>query len=338
LPGQRQRQRASLLALAYGDAYGSLMKDWTARQTAQVLGSEKAEAPTTWPPAARGLPLAERKRLKKIGLHRLDTQLAMAMVNLLAGDEITDEAYCDWLVRGFESRAWRGADQRMMKIAHGYRATGGAVRLQERSSHLGPLCLGIPMALRHENDAEDILRQTMHVADIFYQSPETSVAAACVAFGVHQIMRGKPWHVPDAEVRSVVDEHFIDPNRLDRLFAEHENGLKLSPIEEEVRRVLDVLSRTVNVSESSIAVEIRMDDHSTVPESIIAAVMHAARTGAVPAVQMRLMDEARLERYSRALESGSLPVEDAGEFFKNEYELSRTERVFQDQMAAERRS
>ena len=178
----------------------------------------------------------------------------------------------------------------------------------------------------------------MHIADIFYQSPETSVAAACIAFGVHQIMRGKPWHVPDAEVRSVVDEHFIDSNRLDRLFAEHEVGLKLSPIEEQVRRVLDVLSRTVDVSEPNIAVEIRMDNHSTVPESIIAAVMRAARTGTVPGTQIRLMDEARLERYSTGLGQGSTPIEDASEFFRNEYELSRTERVFQDNMAAERRS
>jgi hypothetical protein len=315
------------------------MADWTAKQRVDVLGSEKAQSPTTWPPAARGLPLSERKRLRKIGLHRLDTQLAMAMVNLLAAGHVTDETYCDWLVQGFEFRAWRGADQRMMKIAHGYRASGGAIRLQGRVESLGPICMGIPMALKGDLDIEDLLRKTMHATDIFYQSPETSLAAACVAFGVHQVMHDKRWHVPDAEIRAVIDDHFLETASLDRLFAEHEGGLKLSQLESQVRRILNVLALTVDYEGEGVeSLECLSETTLKAPESTIAAAVLSARTGIVPKANIRLMDEDRIERYAGVMRREYSPIEDAVTFFKNEYELSRAERVFQDNMAAERRS
>ena len=173
-----------LLRLACWEAHRGPVSGWPDEKLEQVMGPERAGGFDTWPPAARGLPLGERKKLGQFGLHRLDTQLCLLVSNVRRNGDVDVDELMRWMVTGFERQVWRGADRRILEITHNYRAKRDVAHSLQAANCLGPIYVGLAIAADLTLSVDDVVRQTVRVAQTVYQSDETSVVAGVVAAAV----------------------------------------------------------------------------------------------------------------------------------------------------------
>jgi len=357
----QERKVGALIGLAYGDALGGAMVGWSEDKARSVLGDLVGGAPTTWPPAARGLPLPERKNLRKLGLHGIETQLVLAVANELpvSDGDVERLQYC--LVRGFELQAWRTTDRRMLKIAHLHRSQSEVNAASLPDSGLGPICLGIPAALYGRGNTEGVISRALDTARVVYRDELTSILAAYVAGALDLTIRlGGEFDVPGelSRVCEVIGDRLSDGHGngamlrqvsvwSDQICAARPHERDSSPdartktsIETEAKAVITAVqlgcSTTGDVEQTMGRLFVQ--GGSTSAAYAVAASMLGARLRCPNTPQDHLTDIERIRGYAHAIAEGDLPFEGTEDFFRIEADLTRSEQAFRDEMAAERRT
>ena len=116
---------AALTGMFYGELLGGVTAGWTQREASHFF-SDRPLTLATWPPHARALPVAVRRRIRRLGVHGINAQLACAWA--LNGPGNADVA--QWFSRGFEAGAWRNYPNRLMTQAHQLRMSAAAMQFQ----------------------------------------------------------------------------------------------------------------------------------------------------------------------------------------------------------------
>ena len=326
----------SILRLACWEAHRGPVSGWPEEKLDQVMGKTGPRVYDTWPPAARGLPLGERKKLSQFGLHRLDTQFCLAVSNVLRRGSVDVDELRQWMVDGFERQVWRGADRRILEITHNYRVKRGPAQTLQAATCLGPIFVGLALAVHESLSVADVVRQTVRVAQTVYQSDETSVVAGYVAAAV-RTGRGH-WMSPAIQPEQFISEG-VAQNTFEALTQPHSRigGVVMSSARTIIGRIDSFMSaandrRTFNTSDID-GLPIQVANYL----NTLAHVLDDARSNENALPIQGLTDRTRLEAYARSMANADTPCESADIFFDSEYALSQKERIYQESMAAERR-
>ena len=324
-----------LLRLACWDAYRSPFSGWSDSKIAQVFGTQPPYHWHTWPPAARGLPLGERKTLGQLGLHRLNTQLALALTNLTQQGDVDLTHFRQWMVDGFEQQVWRGADRRMLEIAHHYRAHELSDPSQIRANGLGPIFVGLSIASERSTTVQSVIRRTVKATQTVYQSYETSIVAGHVAAAV-KVGAGQwepPLNHPGNFVSEGIPERIVDLLR--QPAAEKDDGIVFSS-KTLIKRINEFMALPIGQRSFDTSPAGTHTQTMTYIEPLSHILDDGMATWSASSVD-DLVDGERLKNYVLALANETVPHESKVEFLKNEAILSQKERLYQDSMAAERR-
>ena len=145
----------------------------------------------TWPPQVRALSPAVRRRLKKFGLHRIESQLAMLTSLSRAAGMVDEGRLRQRLVQGYEMAIWRDADRRMLQVAHTYRAQRTLSLLDPPPAQLGPFCVGLGLSMDSTLTDQELVAQTQVASHVIYHCFATAALAGWVALASRCFVESK---------------------------------------------------------------------------------------------------------------------------------------------------
>lgn len=194
------RRRAALLGLAWGDAFGCPMEGWRAGRIAEFFGDCEALI-EDWPPAARGLPVRDRRRLRQPGTHSDDTQQAIALIGC-ALEGFSPESWAAWLVEGFAAEAWRGFGRNFVAAVHRLRKGAAPGTAGSPTAGMGAAMRAGPLGALLDGDA---LRDTVFASSLITHGDIRAAAIAyAVAWTVRRLVDGGAVETIRAELPAAV--------------------------------------------------------------------------------------------------------------------------------------
>lgn len=314
-----------------------------------------------------------------MGLHSDDTQQALALLNICLADESWSERrWADWLIEGFEQRAWRGFSHNFVAAVHRLR-TGSDPRCAGTEwPGIGPATRVGPLGALYADRPEELCEIAYAASLMTHSDIRAAAMAHAVAYTTAAFVRG----VPVAEIREALPEtvraaeaRWVDRAQwdFDRTgvfqIADTLAALFAAPLGSPalVRASVIALAhghlppkwREPHANQGLAllgavhALAMALRDDAAPGETLIEVVAQGFDTDTVGAISggllgarfgtdwiavERLLDAPRITAYADAVAAGANAPEDRAEFMAAEAEWTRRQGVFSEEMVAERRT
>ena len=374
----RDRVRGSVLGLAYGEAFGCPVEGWRATDITTFFGEYRA-LPEAWPPQARGLPVEHRKRMRPMGLHSDDTQQALALLNICLSEEgWSERRWADWLIKGFEQRAWRGFSHNFVGAVHRLRRGDSPRAAGTQWPGIGPATRVGPLGALYADRPEAVCEVAYAASLVTHSDIRAAAVAHAVAYTTAALVRGQPV----AEIREglPVAVRAAEARWIERAEWDFDRTGAF-----QITEILAALFATPLGSPALVRASVTALAHGHLPPkwrephanqglALLGAVhglAMALRDDAAPAETLvevvaqgfdtdtvgalcgsllgarfgtdwitieRLLDGGRITAYADALATREAAPEDQAAFMNIEAEWTRREGVFSEEMVAERRT
>ena len=327
-------QGATLLGLAFGEAFCGVSAGWTPEQ-AGLFFKEQSGLLTEWPRRTRGLPVPVRRLLRRGGLHGIHTQTAMALA--YEGPRSVDHAKVvgALVVAGFEASAWRNFPRGLMSMAHRQRVDCTSRLTNDVTVRPGP----IGAAVSYLGVADPALRRALTVAalDSLYGDELTSFIGALLGEILAHCAHGD---VPTLE--GALDSLRLEP-ALVTLNPERLADLLMSGVGHlgQHVQVINALKTALSSNDAPLEVlrGILLEGVASDTAGAVAGSILAARAGTDWCDVSALLAGERLIACADWLNNGQEAApETYPEFLEAESDLTRSEMAFRDEMMAERRT
>ena len=292
----------------------------------------------TWPPQVRALSPAIRRRLKKLGLHRIESQLAMLTCLSRDGDAVDERRLRERVVQGYEMAIWRDADRRMLQVAHIYRAKRSRSLLDPAPAQLGPICVGLGLSMDSTLTDHDLVAQTQIASHAIYHCFVTAAVAGWVALASRCSVESKPF----ATALAALPQSTVIPDELiQRLLAgKHQQDVAVEVeaciLLEWVKALLDDGQAEPANRSPHLNVSNRHLEQLDLIKWLFSAQAQKAHSAAVSSDALIAYD--RLVLYVNSSRSCGPAPESDDMFLEREQELTQQEHNYQEVLGAERRS